>query len=53
MDLQQEHLGLAVNPNYKEINVEEQLNDENSILNFYKKMITLRKENDVLNLWYL
>ena len=33
------------NSNYININVEEQLIDENSILNFYKKMIKVRKEN--------
>lgn len=36
---------LGVNPNYKEINVEAQINDPDSILSFYKKMIRLRKEN--------
>jgi alpha-glucosidase len=36
---------LGVNPNYKEINVEAQGNDPDSILSFYKKMIRLRKEN--------
>lgn len=39
---------LGVNSNYKEINVEEQENDENSILNFYKKMIKIKKENKAL-----
>lgn len=39
---------LLVNPNYKEINVEEQRNDEDSILNFYKKMIKIKKENRAL-----
>lgn len=34
---------LKVNDNYKEVNVEQQLNDPDSILNFYKKMIKLRK----------
>lgn len=38
---------LAVNPNYKEINVVQQLADEGSILNFYKKMIQLKKSHDV------
>ncbi|MGN0767945.1 MAG: alpha-glucosidase [Christensenellales bacterium] len=37
----------VVNKNYKEINVEDSLNDENSILNFYKKLLSLRKENPV------
>jgi alpha-glucosidase len=38
---------LGVNPNYKEINVEVQEQDSNSILNFYKRMIRLRKENPI------
>jgi alpha-glucosidase len=38
---------LGVNPNYTEINVEAQLNDPDSILSFYKKLIRLRKENPV------
>ena len=36
---------IKVNQNYKEINIENQLNDKKSILNFYKKMIKIRKEN--------
>ncbi len=36
-----------VNPNYKEINVEDQLKDENSILNHYKALIKFKKENEV------
>jgi alpha-glucosidase len=39
---------INVNGNHKYINVEEQLKDEDSILNFYKKMIKLRKENKTL-----
>ncbi|MCR8744970.1 glycoside hydrolase family 13 protein [Romboutsia lituseburensis] len=39
---------IKVNPNYIDINVEKQLNDENSILNFYKKMIKIRKESKCL-----
>ncbi|MDQ0244180.1 oligo-1,6-glucosidase/alpha-glucosidase [Bacillus fengqiuensis] len=38
---------LGVNPNYKEINVEAQQNDPNSILNFYKNLIRIRKEHEV------
>ena len=38
---------LGINPNYKQINVEAQLQDEKSILQFYKQMICLKKENDV------
>lgn len=37
----------GVNPNYIDINVENQLTDKGSILNFYKKLIKLRKENEV------
>ena len=33
-----------VNDNYKEINVASQQNDDNSVLNFYRKAIKLRKE---------
>lgn len=38
---------IGVNPNYTEINVEKQKADSNSILNFYKKMIRLRKSDEV------
>jgi oligo-1,6-glucosidase len=34
----------VVNKNYTEINVKDALNDDNSILNYYKKLIALRKE---------
>lgn len=37
---------LTVNPNYKEINLENQINDEASVYNFYKKLIALRKSAD-------
>ena len=33
-----------VNENYKQINVADQENDENSVLNFYRRAIKLRKE---------
>ncbi|MGM0873294.1 MAG: glycoside hydrolase family 13 protein [Bacillota bacterium] len=39
---------IKVNPNYKNINVEEALNDPNSVFYFYQKLITLRKKNDVM-----
>ena len=39
---------INVNENYKDINVKLQLKDENSILNFYKKMIKIRKEYKTL-----
>lgn len=38
---------MKVNPNYPKINVAEQLNDPDSILNFYKQLIRLRKENEL------
>ncbi len=37
----------VVNKNYKEINVEDSLKDESSILNFYKKLLSIRKENPI------
>lgn len=37
---------LKLNPSYKEINVENNLKDENSMFNFYKKLISLRKSNE-------
>lgn len=39
---------IKINPNYTNINVENQLNDKDSILNFYKQMIKIRKENQCL-----
>lgn len=38
---------IGINPNYTEINVEKQQHDPNSVLNYYKKMIQLRKTKDV------
>lgn len=38
---------IGINENYKEINVSKQEKDPKSILNFYKKMICIKKENDV------
>lgn len=38
---------LKVNPNYKEINVEKEIRDPDSIYHYYKKLIRLRKENPV------
>lgn len=34
---------IKVNPNYKTINAQSQLKDENSIYNYYKKLIAFRK----------
>ncbi len=39
---------IRINRNTKVINVEEQLENSHSILHFYKKLIQLRKENQVL-----
>lgn len=38
---------MKVNPNYLDINVAAQQQDEHSIYHFYKKMIQLRKENPI------
>lgn len=38
---------MKVNPNYETINVEQQKKDSDSIYHFYKKMIQLRKKNEV------
>lgn len=38
---------IGVNPNYTKINVEEQVNNQDSILHFYKKLIYLRKEHEL------
>ena len=39
---------MEVNKNYKEINVQRELNNENSILNFYKNLIEIRKNSKTL-----
>jgi oligo-1,6-glucosidase len=39
---------IKVNPNHKEINVEQALADPNSIYYYYQKLIRLRKENPVI-----
>lgn len=38
----------TVNPNYTEINVKAQINDPESIFSYYKKLIQLRRENDII-----
>lgn len=42
---------LKVNPNYEKINVESQLKDENSVLNYYKKLIAFRKSKEFENIF--
>lgn len=39
---------LKVNSRYKEINVKNDLNSEDSIFKYYQKLIKLRKENDII-----
>jgi oligo-1,6-glucosidase len=39
---------IRVNPNYREINVEQALADPDSILHYYRKLIRLRREHPVI-----
>lgn len=39
---------INVNPNYKKINAKEQLTREDSVFNYYKKLISLRKEHEII-----
>ncbi|MDR0958380.1 MAG: alpha-glucosidase [Clostridiales bacterium] len=39
---------IKINENYTEINAENQVNDSNSIFNFYKKIIGLRKKYEII-----
>lgn len=39
---------INVNPNYRDINVEQALKDENSVFHYYKKLIRLRKEHPII-----
>lgn len=39
---------IKVNPNYKYINAQSQLDDKDSIFNYYKKLISLRKSNEII-----
>ena len=48
LDLQLVTPWLRVNSNYTAINVEKETIDPNSVLNFYKKLIALRKEKDII-----
>ena len=39
---------IDVNPNYTKINAKEQVTRENSVFNYYKKLISLRKEYEII-----
>ena len=39
---------IKVNPNYKKINVAQQLEDPDSVFHYYQKLIRLRKEKDII-----
>lgn len=39
---------IMVNPNYTKINAEEQMGREDSVLNYYKHLIRLRKEHEII-----
>lgn len=39
---------IEINPNYAHINVQDEMNDSNSILNFYRNLIALRNGSDTL-----
>ena len=39
---------IMVNPDYKEINAEEQVERTGSVFHYYKKLIRLRKEHDII-----
>lgn len=39
---------IDVNPNYKQINAESQLNDPDSIFNYYRQLIQLRKKHPIV-----
>ncbi|MBN1072852.1 alpha-glucosidase [Clostridium botulinum] len=39
---------IKVNPNYNEINAESQIGDKDSIFNYYKELIKIRKDNEII-----
>lgn len=39
---------IPVNPNYREINAKEQMERESSVFQYYKKLIRLRKEHEII-----
>ena len=42
---------LKINPDYKEINVEDQENNPDSVLNYYRQLIALRKSDEFKNVF--
>ena len=42
---------LKINPDYKEINVEDQENNPDSVLNYYRKLVALRKSDEFKNVF--
>ncbi len=42
---------LKVNPNYRQVNVEDELKEKDSVLNYYKKLINLRKSEEYKELF--
>lgn len=42
---------LKINPEYKKINVEDQENDPDSVLNYYRKLVALRKSDEFKNVF--
>ena len=39
---------IKVNKNYKEVNAEKQVNDPDSVFSYYKQLIRLRHENEII-----
>ncbi len=39
---------IKLNPNYKSINAANEINDEDSIFNYYRKLIRIRKNNEIV-----
>ena len=39
---------IRLNPNYRQINAEKEREDPDSVFHFYRKLIRLRKENDII-----
>lgn len=39
---------IKINPNYKSINAKDQVNNSESVFNYYKRLIQLRKEHEII-----